>query len=318
MLMLVGTAQISSAAAQDDDLEKCILDAASLFDTYKECVSQVISYHAAKVTKPAVIISFAKRQCGVERQNYLKRLTGCMGRDVAQAMFEAEEEGSLEPHLLRLIENAGRQKIHGDKSAPDASDPFQAPMSFQLKDAGRVIEATGVVSEETPEAFEKLIEKAGLRAAQATVRLNSPGGYIAPALKLGRMIRKLGFSTEVGKSADSRPECMSACVFVFLGGVRRAAEVGHLGVHRFYEQLAIDDPDRKAYDSGDLAEVQRLTGELVAYVSEMGADARLVARAANVAADEISHLTGEELRDWRIVLVTLVLTWPNVVPTSFG
>ncbi|MEM7426842.1 MAG: hypothetical protein AAF441_12170, partial [Pseudomonadota bacterium] len=84
------------------------------------------------------------------------------------------------------------------------------------------------------------------------------------------------------------------------GGVRRAAEVGHLGVHRFYEQLAIDDPDRKAYDSGDLAEVQRITGELVAYVSEMGADARLVARAANVAADEISHLTREELRYWRI------------------
>ncbi len=65
------------------------------------------------------------------------------------------------------------------------------------------------------------------------VGFNSPGGNIAKALELGRLIRAFGLDTVQKK----RAECASACALAFMGGVRRIAEAGAIGVHNPRSQI---------------------------------------------------------------------------------
>ena len=61
------------------------------------------------------------------------------------------------------------------------------------------------------------------------VTLNSPGGDVIEALRIGRLIRQKFMYTRV----TSEAECASACVFVLQAGVLRVAAVGaSVGVHR--------------------------------------------------------------------------------------
>ena len=67
------------------------------------------------------------------------------------------------------------------------------------------------------------------------IRLNSTGGDIDEALKLGRILRQYRFITEVILTHQKVEECLSACVFAFLAGVERRPW-GTIGVHRSYRQ----------------------------------------------------------------------------------
>ena len=293
-------------AQSDDDLEQCIVLSNTLFNTYRECVSQVISYYAARARDPDVIITFAKQQCGVKRERYVGELTKCMGKDVAHALADDEEASNLIPHLHKLIANAAEAKLHGDPTKPSADDPLHAPMSFRIArsaapDGRTVIIAQGAITKDTPDLFSRFVSERKIAAGKGHIRFNSPGGLVLPALALGTSIRKLQFSTEVAAETASRPRCASSCVYVFLGGTQRTAEVGQIGVHRFYQDLALTDPSRKAYDSRDLAAIQKLTATLVDYVTQMGAHPGLVSRAANTPENTISYLTAEELTRLKVV-----------------
>ena len=90
-----------------------------------------------------------------------------------------------------------------------------------------------------------------------TVWLAGNGGDYEASIKLGRMLRELGAYTMVSKS----DQCMSACVFAFMGGERRAVE-GRLGVHRPYFPIAQDFPDRQQ-------RFRNLQKSLRAYIDEM-------------------------------------------------
>jgi hypothetical protein len=90
-----------------------------------------------------------------------------------------------------------------------------------------------------------------------TVWLAGNGGDYEASIKLGRMLRELGAYTMVAKS----DQCMSACVFAFMGGERRAVE-GRLGVHRPYFPIAQDFPDRQQ-------RFRNLQKSLRAYIEEM-------------------------------------------------
>ena len=59
--------------------------------------------------------------------------------------------------------------------------------------------------------------------------LNSPGGSVADALAMGRLIREKKFATEV----EAGKYCVSSCPLVFAGGVdRRAGDKATIGVHQ--------------------------------------------------------------------------------------
>ena len=71
------------------------------------------------------------------------------------------------------------------------------------------------------------------------ITLASDGGDMEAAMVIGRLLRKHGIFTRIAE----KDQCMSACVFAFMGGERRSV-AGKLGIHRPYFPHTTDTPDR--------------------------------------------------------------------------
>lgn len=164
----------------------------------------------------------------------------------------------------------------------------------------------GVISDGLADEFEKILEHEG-----PNVFLNSPGGDLQEAIEIGRLIRKSGKRTNVGsidgiktRTFDNKPDefpkngvCESACAYMFVGGEQRSLESGKLGFHRFYSTGRGIDSD----------EAQIISGILVAYLVEMGVDARLFLAASKEGAEGMYHVSYEEALEYSVV-----------TPTGFG
>lgn len=103
---------------------------------------------------------------------------------------------------------------------------------------------TGKITREdvdSAEVMASLLTSGRQKIAGNSVWLASDGGDIDAALELGRLLRKLGVFTLVGKN----DRCLSACVFAFMGGERRIV-AGRLGIHRPFFPFTQDTPDRQA------------------------------------------------------------------------
>lgn len=164
----------------------------------------------------------------------------------------------------------------------------------------------GDIEDSDPEALSALLkgEDGGL-----TLVLDSLGGSLSGGISLGERIRELGLSTEVGRTVDTSgshsqivaAECSSACAFAFLGGANRYVRDGSkIGVHQFYRQSAMDDPQAKLFSALDVSSDQKLNGVLLDYVYRMGVDTRLLARASMTSPESMYFLTAEELIDYQV------------------
>jgi hypothetical protein len=89
--------------------------------------------------------------------------------------------------------------------------------------------------------MERLLKSGKQKIAGNTVWFASSGGDIDAAMNLGRLLRKLGIFTLIGKN----DQCLSACVFAFMGGERRSV-TGRLGIHRPFFPFTENTPDRQA------------------------------------------------------------------------
>jgi len=143
--------------------------------------------------------------------------------------------------------------------------------------------AEGEIDSSTPGRFDDFL--AQHPDAPRLVRLNSRGGLIVFAMRLGQMIREGGFDTVVGRvkmhHADGRIEtqfsnCYSACTLAFLGGLRRRVDRGDFGIHR----PAIDRARiGRTVDEEQIEQGMRLSGFVfAAYVVQMGVDAEFITR----------------------------------------
>lgn len=88
--------------------------------------------------------------------------------------------------------------------------------------------------------MEGLIASGKQKIAGNTVWLASDGGDIDVGMDLGRLWRRLGIFTLIGEN----DQCLSACVFAFMGGERRSV-TGRLGIHRPFFPSTQDTPDRQ-------------------------------------------------------------------------
>jgi hypothetical protein len=174
------------------------------------------------------------------------------------------------------------------------------------------ITATGMITADTARQFEVFV---GDRSPPgATVVLDSDGGSVHGALALGRAIRRLGYSTMVGRKADRRgrtddatPEwtgadCESMCAFVLLGGVQREVPAdSRVLVHQIWLGDRRDDAAASTYSAEDLVLVQRDIGKVLNYVVEMGGDAELLELALRIPPWEpMRVLSRAELRRTRL------------------
>src|SRR5690606_7022182 len=120
----------------------------------------------------------------------------------------------------------------------------------------------------------------------------SPGGNIAKAMELGRLIRRLGLTTIQMRAM----ECTSACSLAFFGGTTREAEPGAIGVHKssFSGDLPVDAEDA-------VSAVQQMTAEIVTYMIEMGIDPGLLQVSLQYDSHDIRYLSLSEMQKYRIV-----------------
>lgn len=118
--------------------------------------------------------------------------------------------------------------------------------------------------------------------------LNSNGGDIVEAIRLGELIKDLYQSVEV---LDYQSKCASACFFVYISAVNRMAFANTLGIHRPYfdqRQYSNLDPDtaRKKYDE--------LASKVRAFMKQNDVPNDLVEKMFSLASDEIYWVSSED------------------------
>jgi hypothetical protein len=123
------------------------------------------------------------------------------------------------------------------------------------------------------------------------VTFDSPGGNVAKAMEVGRLLREFQVSTLQPRALD----CASACALAFLGGVGRYAEPGAIGVHRssFAATHRIDAEVA-------VAAVQLMTAEIMSYMAEMGANPTLLQLALKYGSNDIRYLSAGEMSDYGV------------------
>jgi hypothetical protein len=134
-----------------------------------------------------------------------------------------------------------------------------------------------------------LLKSGKRKLAGNTVGFASNGGDFHSSIQLGRLLRELGVFTVVAKN----DQCMSACVFAFMGGERRSVE-GRLGVHRPYFPVAQDFPDRQG-------RFRALQKTLRAYIDEMDFPDSLYEAVMAVPPESMSILAPAELKRFYLV-----------------
>jgi len=186
------------------------------------------------------------------------------------------------------------------KATPADAMTFQqvsGPVECAKRDC---ILASGLVDGQTQGAFRELVRSRHI-APGALVILDSEGGVLLYALRVGEDIRKAGFSTVVGGvdglSGEIRPaECASACAFMFLGGVERAVAIGSkVGVHQIYANL-------QARDGLSVGDVQYLTSLCAMHIDSMGGGVGILVEALRTPPQGVHWFSTEELS--RLAVVT--------------
>ncbi len=134
--------------------------------------------------------------------------------------------------------------------------------------------------------------------------LESDGGSVHGAIKLGRQMRALRLDTTVGHVVDldnkragltrarisPRAYCESMCAFVLLAGVHRTVPPeARVMVHQIWLGDRRSDPTAASYSAEDLVLVQRDIGRLARYTRDMGASIDVLDMALRIPPWEPMH-----------------------------
>jgi hypothetical protein len=159
------------------------------------------------------------------------------------------------------------------------------PDRVRLAQPGRVREKWLRVSGEMKEGFANRVITEIRRLRPVGLVIDSPGGSVYEARRLGRYLRANGLSTAVDKS------CLSACVDVLAGGVERYITPGAiLGIHQSRAPKELSSHEGgQAYVAGSAL-----------YLREMGVDDILALLAAAVPHQNIFLISTDEALQTRL------------------
>lgn len=131
----------------------------------------------------------------------------------------------------------------------------------------------------------------GRRNCVPNVIVDSLGGDVEAAMKLGRLVRDALARVEVSKDAT----CASACVFILAGGVQRLPLDGRVLIHRPYSTFT---------GTRTMAEVrkdrERLRSEIVQFLQEVDVPLSLLDLMESVPPELSRELTTAELQFYRL------------------
>lgn len=177
------------------------------------------------------------------------------------------------------------------------------------------ISAAGPITADTVKDFKLFTQVRDPRGA--TLVLDSGGGSVLASLELGRMVRRLGMETTVGRTVElegaardgttvarlsPRGECASMCVFVLLAGVtREVPPEARILVHQIWPGTKRHDAAAETYTAEEMVRVQRDVGRIARYTVEMGGDIELFELAMRIPPwERLRALTPSELRRLRL------------------
>jgi hypothetical protein len=165
-----------------------------------------------------------------------------------------------------------------------------------------IIEMSGKIVPGDAKRLEDLLNKEG--SSFGVLALRSPGGDVAEAMRIGRLVRQRLLRTSaptddgsgqrmcfVGGSPEVFSECicLSSCFLIYAAGIHRSGNV--LGLHRpwydeaFFAKLPLDQANAKY---GAVIE------QIRAYLVEMGVGDKYLQRMLRVSSSEMEILTQEE------------------------
>ncbi|MCA6121753.1 hypothetical protein J6500_07555 [Bradyrhizobium sp. WSM 1704] len=155
--------------------------------------------------------------------------------------------------------------------------------SVTMKDDVTIIALGGDVAEGDTEAAEALIKAANDADRLITaVRLDSPGGSLAEAVKLAGLIRRAKLPTIVAAGSH----CASACFIVFAAGNEKFASYeAAIGVHGVSDKFG-----------HETAQTREATIAMARVASAFGVPPRIIAQMVTTHAHEIAWLTPDDLR----------------------
>ena len=205
-------------------------------------------------------------------------------------------------------------------SAASAMEFATVPMGRDCHTAHcpRAVIAEGEITGETPAKFTQFLKnEMRVPGLHAVVFINSPGGNVESALKLGALLHDAGAAAVVGRplmagQASSRGrsknpmsvspgQCASACVYTLMGAKRRVVPDGaRLGVHRMSARIWGYDPAGGRSESGRVFAGSPEIQALRTYVARVGGSQDLISLAESVPHDRIRVLSSAEVRRYRL------------------
>jgi hypothetical protein len=191
---------------------------------------------------------------------------------------------------------------------PQAEGVMAKPMTFELIGGGKLM-ATGTITPGISEAFTAEVSRRGDYIK--TVVLNSPGGSVADALAMGRLIRERNFATEV----ESGKYCASSCPLVFAGGVeRRVGDKAVIGVHQV---AAVGPAGGLPRDEMNVA--QNISARCQRYLGDMGVNLQVWVHAMETPHDKLFVFKPDELKSLNLATAAAAVpsaTAPRPTPAK--
>ena len=132
--------------------------------------------------------------------------------------------------------------------------------------------------------MESLLKNGRQKIAGNIVSLASSGGEVDAAMDIGRLLRKLGVFTLVARG----DQCLSSCVFAFMGGDRRTV-AGQIGIHRPYFSSSREVADRRIH-------YRQLQKSLQQYIDELDFPPSLYEAVMAVPPQSVNMLTAADLK----------------------
>jgi hypothetical protein len=173
---------------------------------------------------------------------------------------------------------------------------------------------SGTISDRDAKALESLSPE--LELSLLSVKLDSVGGDVDAAMKIGRLVRKYeGFtSIEKRQSPGFNANCYSSCALIFIAGVWRSISSpgGQLGLHRPY--LASTPQSRQVVEK----QVPLLLSQVREYIAQMGVTENFYQQMVNTEPSQMvvygsPNAENSELNR-ELGIRTIVNNWTRLVP----
>jgi hypothetical protein len=225
----------------------------------------------------------------------LASMQGWIANPQSAATPDEITQGSPAPNLPSMLPSILAPLLPGgDKRLmplPQPDGAMAKPMTFELISGGKLM-ATGTITPGISQSFAAEVGKHGDYVK--TVVLNSPGGSVADALAMGRLIRERKFATEI----EAGKYCVSSCPLVFAGGVeRRAGDRAEIGVHQVAAiHSAANGPPRD-----EMSVAQNISARCQRYLDDMGVSLQVWVHAMETPHDRLFMFKPDELKSLNMV-----------------